>query len=91
MLMLMLIDILAGFSVEPVNITLNGGRSGPFAACAVFSTAVSQGLCCIALLGVWNWRGTDEHGGKAALPDWDSIALNDRPGYIVFDSVDRKF
>ncbi|MDP9373756.1 MAG: DUF3854 domain-containing protein, partial [Chloroflexota bacterium] len=30
--------------------------------------AVSQGLCCVALLGVWNWRGTNEHGGKTALP-----------------------
>jgi len=27
--------------------------------------AISVGLCCIALLGVWNWRGTNEHGGKA--------------------------
>src|SRR5262245_23671072 len=25
--------------------------------------AVSSGLCCIALLGVWNWRGTNEYGG----------------------------
>lgn len=48
--------------------------------------AVSKGLCCIALLGVWNWRGTNENGGKVALPDWESIALNDREVYIVFDS-----
>jgi putative DNA primase/helicase len=38
------------------------------------------------LLGVWNWRGTNEHGGKVALPDWESIALNDRVVYIAFDS-----
>ena len=31
--------------------------------------AVSRGLCCIALLGVWNWRGRNDHGGKAVLPD----------------------
>ena len=49
-------------------------------------SAISQGLCCIALLGVWNWRGTNEHGGKTALPDWESIALNGRRCYIVFDS-----
>lgn len=49
-------------------------------------SAVSRGLCCIALLGVWNWRGSNEYGGKTALPDWENIALNDRPVYIVFDS-----
>lgn len=49
-------------------------------------SAVSRGLCCIALLGVWNWRGTNEHGGKVALADWDAIALNDREVFIVFDS-----
>jgi hypothetical protein len=48
--------------------------------------AVSRELCCIDLLGVWNWRGTNEWGAKAALPDWDSIALNGRLVYIVFDS-----
>src|SRR5262245_9321874 len=29
--------------------------------------AISQGLCCIALLGVWNFRGTNELGGKTVL------------------------
>lgn len=48
--------------------------------------AVSRGMCCIALLGVWNWRGTNEFGGKVALPDWEYVALNDRVVYIVFDS-----
>jgi len=48
--------------------------------------AVSKGLCCIALLGVWNWRGTNEHGGKTALADWEHIALNNRLVYICFDS-----
>ena len=48
--------------------------------------AASIGLCCIALLGVWNFRGTNDRGGKTALPDWESIALNDRLIYVVFDS-----
>jgi DNA polymerase-1 len=48
--------------------------------------AVSKGLCCIALLGVWNWRGSNQDGGKVALADWESIALNGRVIYIVFDS-----
>jgi hypothetical protein len=48
--------------------------------------ATSRGLCCIAVLGVWNWRGTNEHGGKTALPDWEVIALNGRQVYIAYDS-----
>jgi len=48
--------------------------------------AVSLGLCCLALLGVWNWRGTNEDGGKMMLPDWEYVALNGRVVYIVFDS-----
>ena len=48
--------------------------------------AVSIGLCCVALLGVWNFRGSNEAGGKTALADWESIALNGRNAYVVFDS-----
>jgi hypothetical protein len=48
--------------------------------------AVTIGLCCIALLGVWNFRGTNNAGGKTALADWESVALNGRVVYIVFDS-----
>ena len=47
---------------------------------------VSRGLCAVALIGVWNWRGTNEHSGKTALAEWEYIALNDRKVYIVFDS-----
>jgi hypothetical protein len=48
--------------------------------------AVSIGLCCVALLGVWNWRGSNEAGGKTALADWESTALNGRAVYITYDS-----
>lgn len=48
--------------------------------------AVSVGLCCVALLGVWSWRGTNEHGGKTALADWEGIALDGREVWIAFDS-----
>jgi uncharacterized protein (DUF927 family) len=48
--------------------------------------AVSVGLCCVALLGVSSFRGTNEHGGKVALADWEMVALNGRTVYIVFDS-----
>lgn len=47
---------------------------------------VSQSLCAVALIGVWNWRGTNEFGGKTALPGWEHVALNGRQVYIVFDS-----
>jgi Domain of unknown function (DUF3854) len=49
-------------------------------------SAVSLGLCCVSLLGVWSWRGTNGDGGKVALTDWESISLNERDVYIGFDS-----
>ncbi len=53
--------------------------------------AISAGLCCIAVIGTWNWRGTNEWGGKTVLPDWDGIAFKDtndspRQAYICYDS-----
>lgn len=48
--------------------------------------AVSHGLCCIGLMGVWNFRGSNEFSGKIALPDWENVALNDREVSICFDS-----
>ena len=47
---------------------------------------VSHGLCVLALMGVWCWRGTNEHGGKMVLPDWQHVAMNGREVRIVFDS-----
>lgn len=46
----------------------------------------SQGCCTVAVLGVWNWRGTNDHGGTTALPDWEAIALDARTIYVVYDS-----
>jgi Protein of unknown function (DUF3631)/Domain of unknown function (DUF3854) len=48
--------------------------------------AVSAGLCCVSLLGVWSWRGTNPVGGKVALPDWHDVALNGRRVILAFDS-----
>jgi hypothetical protein len=48
--------------------------------------AVARGLCCISLCGVWSWRGRNEKGGKVALADWESVALNGRTVHVVFDS-----
>ncbi len=49
-------------------------------------SAVSIGLACIGLIGVWNWRGTNGDGGKTALGDWEAIAFNGRDVYLAFDS-----
>ncbi|MBA3789758.1 MAG: DUF3854 domain-containing protein [Rubrobacter sp.] len=46
----------------------------------------SQDLATVSLVGVWNWRGTNEHGGKTALSGWEYVALEGRKVYIVFDS-----
>jgi hypothetical protein len=47
---------------------------------------VARGACAVSLCGVWNWRGTNEYGGKTVLNDWDGIALNGRLVRIAFDS-----
>lgn len=48
---------------------------------------VTQGLCTVALIGVWNWRGRNERSGKTVLAEWELVALNDkRQVYIAFDS-----
>ena len=47
--------------------------------------AVAQGLCCVALMGVWNWRGTNNLDGKVALADWHDVALNGRRAILAYD------
>lgn len=48
--------------------------------------AALAGLCCVALPGVWSWRGRNPHGGKVAIADWHDVALNDRRVILAFDS-----
>jgi hypothetical protein len=48
--------------------------------------AASKGMCCIALLGVWNWRGRNDLDGLTALGDWEQVYLKGRDVYLVFDS-----
>jgi hypothetical protein len=48
--------------------------------------AVSAGLCCIAITGAFNWRGTTGNGGTVALPDWELIATRG----LDFDDEGRK-
>lgn len=47
----------------------------------------SAGACAVALMGgVDGFRGTNEHGGKTILPEWEHIALNGRRVIVVYDS-----
>jgi Domain of unknown function (DUF3854) len=46
----------------------------------------SKGLCVVALLGVWNWRGRNHYGGLTTLGEWEEIALKGRTIYLVFDN-----
>ncbi|MDT5134342.1 MAG: hypothetical protein QOE41_3653, partial [Mycobacterium sp.] len=48
--------------------------------------AVSAGLACLALLGVWNWRGRNDFATAVAHAIWEFIALKNRLVYICFDS-----
>lgn len=49
-------------------------------------SAAVRGLACVALPGVWSWRGTNSKGGKVAVADWHDVALNDRRVVLAFDS-----
>lgn len=54
-------------------------------------SAAERGLCCIAVPGVWSWRGKNAAGGKTAVGDWHDVALNDRRVILAFDGdVARK-
>jgi len=46
----------------------------------------SHGLCAVALLGVWNFKGKNAKGGITWLTDWDYIALKARDVFVVYDS-----
>lgn len=46
----------------------------------------ARGLCAVALLGVWNFRGLNDQGGKTLLAAFESIAFNGRDVFVVYDS-----
>jgi len=48
--------------------------------------AVQEGLECIALAGVWCWKGKDSEGTSHPIPDMDKIEWKDRNVFLVFDS-----
>lgn len=53
--------------------------------CKKADCGATQGLCIVALSGVWNWLTTNSAGGKMALPEWRDIAVNGRRVIIGFD------
>jgi putative DNA primase/helicase len=46
----------------------------------------SLGFCVVGVVGVWNFRGTNDKGGKALLADFEEIAFNSRDVVFMFDS-----
>lgn len=48
--------------------------------------AAAHGLACVALAGVWSWRGKVEGGGSVEISDWGRIALKGRRVFLAFDS-----
>lgn len=49
--------------------------------------AVSVGIACVGIAGVWGWRGTDPvTGRKTVLGDFEAVAMNGREVVVAFDS-----
>jgi putative DNA primase/helicase len=44
------------------------------------------GFCVVGVIGVWNFRSTNDKGGKALLADFEEIAFNGRDVVFMFDS-----
>jgi hypothetical protein len=71
------VRLLLGDPAVPLVVT-----EGPLKADA----AASVDLACVALLGVWSWRGRNDSDGLVVLPDWEYVAFNGRQVVIAFDS-----
>jgi hypothetical protein len=48
--------------------------------------AVSRGLACIALFGVYAWRAKNDFGGTTVTTQLEWLHLKDRRVYLAFDS-----
>jgi len=49
------------------------------------AAAVSHGIPCLSVSGVYSWRAKNEHGVKVIIPDLDEIDWQGRKVYLAFD------
>jgi hypothetical protein len=49
-------------------------------------SAVSAGLCCVSLPGVWSWAKRLNGDARQVLPDLQRVKLEDRKVVLAFDS-----
>ena len=78
-----------GLDVPPGVAPMLGDPSVPLwvtEGCKKADCGAINGLCIVALSGVWNWITTSTAGGKMSLPEWRDVALNGRRVVIAFDS-----
>jgi len=71
------------FDVHPVTRDRLGDPSVPLFVTEGIKkgdSLASRGLCAVALIGVWNWRGTNELGGKTVLAEWECTPESDLVG-----------
>lgn len=66
-------------SVEPLIVTEGVKKA---------DSTISRGLLCLALSGVWNWRGAivGDSGATKVLTDFDEIPWKGRVVVVAFDS-----
>ena len=50
------------------------------------AAAVSNGIPCLSLNGVWNWKAKDSRGLKTTIGELDTISWQDRAVYLCFDN-----
>lgn len=48
--------------------------------------AVSKGLHCLSIIGVWNFIGKNAKGGSMVIGDFDHVVWKGRRVYIAYDS-----
>jgi hypothetical protein len=68
---------LLGSSISPLWIT-EGARKA--------DAAVSAGLCCVSLPGVWSWARRLNGDARQVLPDLQRVQFEDRRVIVAFDS-----
>lgn len=50
------------------------------------ASAISRGIPCLSLNGVWNWKAKDHRGRKTTIGELDVIPWEGRSVYLCFDN-----